>query len=75
MIGSVQMAITTGIALYMCESKGVASSQQVTTGVSTESMASAIVLKLRGNMASSSLESLALRYYSVVRIPAVTSGQ
>lgn len=75
LMGSVQMAISTGIALYMVESKGVVSSQQVSTGVSTESMSSPITLRLRGNMASSSLESIALRYYSVVRIPAVTSGQ
>lgn len=75
LIGSVQMTITTGIMLYMSESKGVASSTQVTTGVSTESISNTITLRLRGNMTSASLESIALRYYSVVRIPAVTSGQ
>jgi hypothetical protein len=72
LLGTVNFTITAPNTVYFTDSRGVVTTQSATSGISSQSLASPVTISLRGYLASASgSESVALRYYSVVRYPAV----
>jgi hypothetical protein len=69
-LGTVDFSINSGTALYVTDSRGVVSTQSVSLGTNAESLSGGITLTLRAHLASTSMETMYLRYYSVVRYPA-----
>ncbi len=71
-LGNVHFAVTSGSAIYMCDSRGVVSAQNISTGTSVESILAPLTVSFRAHLATTTTESMFLRYFSVIRYPAGT---
>jgi hypothetical protein len=69
-LGTVNFTITAPNTIYFADSRGVVSTQSVSSGTTAQSLANPVTLALRGYLASTSAsETVTLRYFSVVRYP------
>lgn len=68
--GTVSFVVNSGTATYFADSRGTATSPLLASGAVAQSLASTVVLSVRGYMETPGLEAVALRYFTVTRYPA-----
>ncbi|BDC51983.1 hypothetical protein F183_A42980 [Bryobacterales bacterium F-183] len=69
--GTISFVINSGTAEYFAETRGTTSASQFIAGTSSQSLASAVPITLRGSMSVAGTETVALRYFTVTRYPAL----
>lgn len=68
--GTVSFVVHNGSATYFAESRGTASGGVFNSGSVAQSLATTVVLTIRGHMQTVGTEAVSLRYFTITRYPA-----